>query len=85
MDPVLERVEDLGAVVVEDDELSVEHVVAGREVELREVAAERLAAARLDEEPSSSRKTSARKPSYFGSYAQPSPLGSFFAERASCG
>ena len=36
------------AVLAEDDQLPVEHVVAGRELELREVPSQRLAVARLD-------------------------------------
>src|SRR5205814_10552037 len=49
VDAVLKRVEHLRAVGAEDDELSVEHVSAAAELELREVAGQRLAVARLHE------------------------------------
>ncbi len=49
VDPVLERIEDLGPVLPEDHELAVGDVPPGREAELGEVAGERLAVSRLDE------------------------------------
>ena len=47
MDALAERVEVLPALLVEQHDLAVEHVAAGRERELGEVAAQRLAVARL--------------------------------------
>ena len=48
MDALLQRVEVLAAGGVLDHDLAVEHVAAGRELELREITLERLAAAGLD-------------------------------------
>ena len=50
VEAVLERVELLAAVGVEDHQLAIEHVAAGRELELGEVATQRLARSRLKEE-----------------------------------
>ena len=48
VDPLLERAEVLAALGVVDHDLAVDHVPAGREGQLGEVAPERLAAPRLD-------------------------------------
>jgi hypothetical protein len=45
VEAILEGIELLVPVVSEDQELAVEHVATGRQLELGEVAAKRLAAA----------------------------------------
>jgi hypothetical protein len=47
VDALAERVEELHAVLAEDDDLAVEHVAPGREAQLGEVPRQRLAVARL--------------------------------------
>ena len=49
MDALTERIEVLAAVAVADDDLAVEHILAGREHELGEVTPEWLGRARLQE------------------------------------
>jgi hypothetical protein len=48
VDALAERVEVLAALGVEEDDLAVEHVAPGGELQLGEVAAQRLAVARLE-------------------------------------
>ena len=85
VDPLLQRLEHLLAVVVADHELAVQHVAAKRESQLGEVAAHRLAVARLHEHLVAVDEDDVRKPSHLRSNSQPSPAGSSAAARASAG
>ena len=86
VDALAERVEVLAAVLVEQDDLAVEHVAAGRERELGEVA--RAAACRCATAGRRRRRRRTRSSGSRPTWARSSSRrrsGSVFAERASWG